>query len=183
MTKDGFRLRVLGGERTVHAHFGHSDASVKYGGSVPTEVVRYARARRWYVERDGQSKPVSVEEAAREAADGVALEWTSRWGVVERRADVAFGLPGGALFDRLVAEACPMIEPVEVRRVGALEIYARCPTCRCWMAVDGSQATGGGCFYHTEPGCGFHGYVIGPNRGYVCSRGDRRWPGSRRAAA
>ena len=54
------------------------------------EIVRYDRAGKWYVEYHRVRKPLTVHEAAARAC--------------ERGAQRFLGLPGGARFDRLVAQ-------------------------------------------------------------------------------
>jgi len=58
-----------------------------------TEIVRYDRSGKWYVEpRKGKRRGVSVREAARQAGSV---------------GTVYLGLPGGSTFDRIVVKARP----------------------------------------------------------------------------
>lgn len=72
-----------------------SDRKV-HARSPEMEVVRYDRAGKWYLEPEHFSLPaqhVTVKEAARYAV----------WAANEANGQIFTGLPGGAMFDRLVA--------------------------------------------------------------------------------
>lgn len=81
-------------DRTVHARFDRWDGmAVRYG----TEVVRYDRAGKWYLEfiRTGDPrKRVSLSDAATAAA----------WGAHYGGGEIFFDKPGGGAFDRKVRE-------------------------------------------------------------------------------